>query len=290
MSNETPLGWLVYPDENSTSWYSETDDGLEHWLRQVELLGVPTYASYTDLPAPDAPGSDGTQRQLALVRDDATIYRTDGTEWEPFAGQGTDGRELPNLYVSAINAPQGGPVQILEDLELDASAGVSGIDASDLEGDAKMDDVLSTDGTDAYWTDPDSLLEGQESEIAVPALNYTEADSSFDSTGWLENTTGLPMEVRVVIDIDHGSFQPDLTFGGMATFHVNDSEQDNPILRRPFYFDGDRPVYNDTEDWEETLYYTVPSGKNFRTVVDHDADDSDFWVNLTTYTSEWVTE
>lgn len=176
------------------------------------------------------------------------------------------------------------------DGDLDVSGKVTSVDAGDLEGDAKMDDVLSTDGTDAYWTDPDSLLEGQESEIAVPALNYTEADSSFDSTGWLENTTGLPMEVRVVIDIDHGLFQSDLTFGGMATFHVNDSEQDNPILRRPFYFDGDRPVYNDTEDWEETLYYTVPSGKHFRTVVDHDADDPDFWVNLTTYTSEWVTE
>jgi len=96
---ETPLGFVDYPAKNDQNWYSGSD-GHETWLSRVELLGIPTYATFSDLPAagtrPTASGTDGTQRQFAAVAADRTVYRDDGTEWVPWFGKGTSSRPLPN--------------------------------------------------------------------------------------------------------------------------------------------------------------------------------------------------
>lgn len=89
MPNETELGWLSYPDKGDRLWYEDA----EEWFRMIELLGIPTYESESNLPDAGDPSTEGVQRQFAAVRDDAIIYRVSGdqTEWVPWAyGQGAD--------------------------------------------------------------------------------------------------------------------------------------------------------------------------------------------------------
>lgn len=91
MPNDTPLGWIQYPDENDTDWYSGSA-GLEEWLARIELLGLPTYSSESDLPDPTETGTidpeNGTQhRQFAAVLDEQVVYRVnDDGEWEEWLG------------------------------------------------------------------------------------------------------------------------------------------------------------------------------------------------------------
>lgn len=88
--NETTLGWLTYPDSGTQFWFSESTAGmgLEEWLQRIELLGIPTYTDFASLPNPADPEVDGAQRQLAAVEDEQTVYRTDGSSWIPWFGEG----------------------------------------------------------------------------------------------------------------------------------------------------------------------------------------------------------
>jgi len=110
--NETPLGWLTYPNSGDRSWYSTDAEGqgIADWLARVELLGLPTYATFADLPdpstTPTATNTGGvTQRQFAAVVADATIYRSDGSSWIPWLGSGTLNRRLPDTrYFDSADA------------------------------------------------------------------------------------------------------------------------------------------------------------------------------------------
>lgn len=87
----TPRGTIDYPAEGDTDWYNSTD-GLEEWLSRVEVLGIPTYDTFADLPAGGSTkvvdaGTGQTQRQFAAVVDDRTIYRDDGSDWIPWMGR-----------------------------------------------------------------------------------------------------------------------------------------------------------------------------------------------------------
>lgn len=100
----TPLGFIEYVSKGDTSWYSGTD-GLEQWLLRAELLGIPTYSTFADLPDPSNtsshdPSATQPQRQFAAVVNDLTIYRVsnDQTSWEPWSNYYTD-----TDAVSAIN-------------------------------------------------------------------------------------------------------------------------------------------------------------------------------------------
>lgn len=110
--NETPLGWLTYPNEGDRSWFSTDAEGqgLVAWLSNVELLGLPTYADFASLPdpttTPTATNTGGeTQRQFAAVVADRTIYRSDGSSWIPWLGSGTLNRRLPDTrYLDSMDA------------------------------------------------------------------------------------------------------------------------------------------------------------------------------------------
>ena len=90
---DTPLGTIQYPAENDTSWYTRAEDGVELWLERAELLGLPQFDTFADLPdastAPagydDGAGIDVNQR--AYVNDENAVYRTDGTNWVLVGGQ-----------------------------------------------------------------------------------------------------------------------------------------------------------------------------------------------------------
>lgn len=106
-ANETPLGFVSYPDKQTPQWYTDDGDtmGLESWLAQMELLGLPTYATFTDLPdASTTPSHGDAQQQFAAVAADRTVYRSDGTEWVPFMGQGTSDRPLQEQHVESLHA------------------------------------------------------------------------------------------------------------------------------------------------------------------------------------------
>jgi uncharacterized protein YaiE (UPF0345 family) len=138
---DTPLGFIDYPAENDQNWYSGSD-GLETWLSRVELLGIPTYATFSDLPAagnrPTASGTDGTQRQFAAVAADRTVYRDDGTEWVPWFGKGTSSRPLPNTShfeaistdSATVNTTLTDPANVDHTGELADSSDVSSIQSS----------------------------------------------------------------------------------------------------------------------------------------------------------------
>lgn len=91
----TPRGVIDYPAEGDTDWYTQAENGLEAWLLRAELLGIPTYETFSDLPSAGTtevvnPGTGQDQRQFAAVKGDATIYRDNGTSWVAWANYYTD--------------------------------------------------------------------------------------------------------------------------------------------------------------------------------------------------------
>lgn len=92
----TLLGYIDYVSKGDTDWYSDFD-GLETWLERVELLGIPTYDTFSDLPSPGTPSSHDpsttqTQRQFAAVVADQTIYRVNDAQdsWVAWSNYYTD--------------------------------------------------------------------------------------------------------------------------------------------------------------------------------------------------------
>ena len=141
---DTPLGFIDYPVEGDQSWYSGSD-GLETWLSRVETLGIPTFATFADLPTPGArptaSGTAGTQRQFAAVAGDRTVYRDDGTEWVPWFGAGASSRPLPGTsYFEAVDADD---VTVTNSLTDPASVSHTGelADAADVSSIQSSSDV-----------------------------------------------------------------------------------------------------------------------------------------------------
>lgn len=130
---ETPLGYIPYPPEGDTSWYNSTD-GLETWLARIELLGIPTYDTFSDLPDPSVPetynpGTGQTQHQFAAVVEDTTIYRVnyDQTTWEPWVGNEADieDKSTDSTIAGEIPRSQGDGSILMERLQHGDLSGVS---------------------------------------------------------------------------------------------------------------------------------------------------------------------
>lgn len=91
----TPLGYIDYPAENDNDWYTEAQSGLELWLSRIELMGIPTYSTFADLPDPantkayDA-SANQPQRQFAAVVDETMLYRVNDAQdsWVEWLGSG----------------------------------------------------------------------------------------------------------------------------------------------------------------------------------------------------------
>lgn len=94
----TPRGYIDYPVEGDTAWYTGSD-GLEEWLARAELLGIPTYDTFSDLPSAGTtktlnPATGKTQRQFAAVAGEQAIYRDDGSQWVRWLSPDPEGAEL----------------------------------------------------------------------------------------------------------------------------------------------------------------------------------------------------
>lgn len=104
---QTPRGYISYPLEGDTAWYSGSD-GLEEWLARAELLGIPTYDTFSDLPSAGTtktlnPSIGKTQRQFAAVAGEQAIYRDDGSQWVRWLSPDPENRELMGTASDADN-------------------------------------------------------------------------------------------------------------------------------------------------------------------------------------------
>lgn len=153
----TPRGYITYPSEGDTSWYTTSENGLEAWLLRAELLGIPTYDTFSDLPSAGTtevvnPGTGKTQRQFAAVVGDATIYRDNGTSWVAWANYYTDADAVNALETASSVTTSGGKWTHQNELR------VEGTSSTEDSGDAVME-VRPLSGTtlDGHykWLAPD---------------------------------------------------------------------------------------------------------------------------------------
>lgn len=162
----TTLGFVDYPTDGDTSWYTKAEDGLELWLERLELMGIPTYASFSDLPSPGTPASyDATgisQRQFAAVVDETAIYRVNDAQgsWELWVEYDVDTARLVDDAVTAAKIAAGavGTTQLATD-SVDADAiGTGAVNTDEIatgavDADAIGSNAVGVDEFDAEaWT------------------------------------------------------------------------------------------------------------------------------------------
>jgi hypothetical protein len=211
--NETPLGWLTYPNAGDRSWFSSDaqGQGIADWLARVELLGVPTYATYADLPdpttTPTASNTGGfTQRQFAAVVGDATVYRSDGSNWIPWLGSGTLNRRLPDTRyfdsadandMSVQNAPTSAS-DVARQAELDGKADDPHDNAAHSETYAtttqlsnKADDPHDNAAHSESYTTTDENVENFGTGGATNAVPVSQGDGTLQMQTTVENSDKL---------------------------------------------------------------------------------------------------
>lgn len=185
----TPRGLIDYPSEGDTDWYS-TSDGLEEWLARAELIGLPTYDTFSDLPAAGStkvvnPGTGQDQRQFAAVKGDSTIYRDNGTSWDAWMNYYTD-----SDAVNAVNS------------ETSLSVDISG-------------DADTLDGNDA---------------TAFASSGHSHAHSELTSVGTDDHHakyTDSEAQTAINNDTDHGSTASHNYFSGSHTDLTNVGASDH---------------------------------------------------------------
>ena len=150
---ETPLGYILYPSAGDTSWFEESEDGLEAWLKRAEALSLPTYDTFSSLPpAADTtsfdPSASQPQRQLALVADEDTVYRADpGTDsWN--AVLSLDHSNLTNIASDAHHTKTSSASE-LADVSADSEADAHHT-AHTHPGDQPLTDDVTDDNATTY--------------------------------------------------------------------------------------------------------------------------------------------
>jgi hypothetical protein len=188
--NETPLGWLTYPNAGDRSWFSSDaqGQGIADWLARVELLGVPTYATYADLPdpttTPTASNTGGfTQRQFAAVVGDATVYRSDGSNWIPWLGSGTLNRRLPDTrYFDSADA---------NDMSVQNAPTSASDVARQAELDGKADDPHDNAAHSESYTTTAENVENFGTGGATNAVPVSQGDGTLQMQTTVENSDKL---------------------------------------------------------------------------------------------------
>ena len=170
-SNETPLGFISYPDKGTQPWYDSPggDDGLVQWLEAVELLGIPTYNSFTDLPDASDTESDGDQRQFVAVVSDKTIYRSDGTDWIAWMGHGTEDRPLGDVHRESLTTDDLNGADISDTqtaergLETDGNGNLTPVAiVTDGDGTKREIWVIASGASDPAGADPEDIIYEEE--------------------------------------------------------------------------------------------------------------------------------
>lgn len=171
----TNLGFIDYPTDGDTSWYTKAEDGLELWVERMELLGIPTYDTFSDLPSAGTPASyDATgvsQRQFAAVVDEQAIYRVNNAQgsWELWVQYDVTTARLNTDAVTSAKIASGavGTTQLAADAVTASEIGAGAVGTTQLATDSVDADAI---GTGAVNTD----------EIAADAVGVSE----FDAEAW----------------------------------------------------------------------------------------------------------
>lgn len=225
MAQETPEGHFEHPDLHDQRSYKrgviidgeeQQHDGIVNWLEQLEIRLTGIVQSTVDLPEADPDKTDhrtGNERIYA-VRNDRTLRRDTGTEWEVIAGRGAADEPLPPSYHERITTRRLNHLHFTSEYSsfVAANDAATAGDVVVLDTDETVDETIFLNSGVSYLSDNShtlTLANGVDGNLFVlpePATNIRIRGLVLDQNGQNQTTgrgilgivTGEVRNVRIL--------------------------------------------------------------------------------------------